>query len=431
MIERYTLPKMLKIWSEESKFEKMLQIELLACEAWSKSGKIPKKSLVAIKAKAKISIEKIKELEEKTRHDVVAFVNNLSESVGQDAKYIHMGLTSNDVLDTTLALQMAQALDIIIDDVQRLLSSLSKLAKKYKATPCIGRTHGVHAEPTTFGLKVALWYDEMRRDLEGLKDAKKAIAVGKLSGTIGTYTNIEPEIEKYVCDKLGLGISYGSTQVIPRDRHAVCMARIAITGASLEKFATEIRHLQKTEVLEVEEPFAKGQKGSSAMPHKRNPVMCERICGLARLLRSNAFAQIENMVLWHERDISHSSVERVIIPDSTLLLDYILNQFIEVVDGLNVNTKNMLINLGNTRGLIYSQRVLLELMRKGLARPVAYDIVQKNAFEASSMNKDLKTALLSDPKVKRVLSTSEVEACFDIKSYLRHIPAIFKNLGLE
>ena len=431
MIERYTLPKMLKVWSEESKFEKMLQIELLSCEAWFKSGKIPKKSLAAIKARAKINIEKIKELEEKTRHDVVAFVNNLSESVGSEAKYIHMGLTSNDVLDTTLALQMAASFDILIDDVERLLSSLLKLAKKYKSTPCVGRTHGVHAEPTTFGLKVALWYDEMRRNLARLKDAKDGIAVGKLSGTIGTYTNIEPEIEKYVCDKLGLGISYGSTQVIPRDRHAVCLARIAIAGASLERFAIEIRHLQKTEVLEVEEPFAKGQKGSSAMPHKRNPVMCERICGLARLLRSNAMAQMENMALWHERDISHSSVERVILPDSTLLLDYMLNQFIEVVDGLNVNPKNMLINLGNTRGLIYSQRVLLELMRKGLARPNAYDIVQKNAFEASSMNKDFKSALLSDPKVKRVLSASEVEACFDIKFYLRHIPTIFKNLGLE
>ncbi len=431
MIERYTLPKMLKVWSEESKFEKMLQIELLSCEAWSRSGKIPKKSLAAIKARAKINIEKIKELEEKTRHDVVAFVNNLSESVGQEARYIHMGLTSNDVLDTTLALQMVASFDILIDDVERLLDSLLKLAKKYKSTPCVGRTHGVHAEPTTFGLKVALWYDEMRRNLGRLKDARNGIAVGKLSGTIGTYTNIEPEVEKYVCDKLGLGISYGSTQVIPRDRHAVCMARIAIAGASLERFATEIRHLQKTEVLEVEEPFAKGQKGSSAMPHKRNPVMCERICGLARLLRSNAMAQMENMALWHERDISHSSVERVILPDSTLLLDYMLNQFIEVADGLNVNSKNMLINLGNTRGLIYSQRVLLELMRKGLARPHAYDIVQKNAFEASSMNKDFKSALLSDPKVKRVLSASEVEACFDIKFYLRHIPTIFKNLGLE
>ncbi len=431
MIERYTSPKMQKVWSEESKFDKMLALELLACEAWHKLGKIPKKSLQNIKARAKIDIVKIKEIEEKTKHDVVAFVNNLSESLGADAKYIHMGLTSNDILDTTLGLQMKEALDIIIVDVERLLGVLAKQAKKYKNTPCIGRTHGVHAEPTTFGLKIALWYDEMRRDLDRLKNARETIAVGKLSGTIGTYTNIEPEVEKYVCAKLGLGVSFGSTQVIPRDRHAFYMTALAITGASLERFATEIRHLQKTEVLEAEEPFAKGQKGSSAMPHKRNPVVCERVCGLARLLRTNMLAEIENMVLWHERDISHSSVERIILPDSTILLEYILNQFIDVIDGLNVYPKNMLLNLGKTNGLIYSQRVLLELMRKGLARPVAYDVVQKNAFEALSLNKDFKSVLLNDPKVKRHLSANEIEACFDIKFYLRHIPALFKNLNLE
>ena len=422
---------MQKVWSEENKFDKMLQIELLACEAWSKLGKVPKKSLAAIKAKAKINIEKIKEIEEKTRHDVVAFVNNLSESLGQDAKYIHMGLTSNDVLDTTLGLQMKDAFDIIVDDVERLLSALARLAKKYKNTPCIGRTHGVHAEPTTFGLKVALWHDEMTRNLGRLKDAREGIAVGKLSGTIGTYTNIEPQVEEYVCSKLKLGVSFGSTQVVPRDRHTVCMVDIAIAAASLEKFATEIRHLQKTEVLEVEEPFGKGQKGSSAMPHKRNPVVCERICGLARLLRTNALAEMDNMALWHERDISHSSVERIILPDSTTLLDYILNQFIEVVEGLNVYPKNMLVNLGKTNGLIYSQRVLLELMKKGLARPYAYDIVQKCAFDASSLNRDFKEILSNNPKVKRYLSRNDIEACFDIKFYLRHIPVIFKNLNLE
>ncbi len=430
MIERYTLPKISKIWSEEGKFEKMLAIELLVCEAWCKLGRLPKKSLASIKSKAKINIEKIKEIEEKTKHDVVAFVNNLSESLGSDAKYIHIGLTSNDVLDTTLGLQMKEAFDILIADVEVLLSVLAKQAKKYKNTPCIGRTHGVHAEPTTFGLKVALMYDEMRRNLERLKDAKSGIAVGKLSGTIGTYTNIEPEVEAYVCGKLGLSVSKGSTQVVPRDRHAVCLAGIAITGASLEKFATEIRHLQKTEVLEAEEPFAKGQKGSSAMPHKRNPVVCERICGLARILRGNAMAGIENMALWHERDISHSSVERVILPDSTILLDYMLNQFTEVMDGLNVYPKNMLVNLGETRGIIYSQRVLLELMKKGLPRPKAYDIVQKDAFESTSMDQDFKQVLLKDPKVKRYMSANEIEACFDIKYYLRNIPAIFKNLDL-
>ncbi len=431
MIDRYSLPKMAGIWSEESKYEKMLKIELLACEAWHKLGKIPKKSLANIKAKAKIDIDKIREIEEKTKHDVVAFVNNLSESLGSDAKYIHMGLTSNDVLDTTLGLQMKEAFEILIADIEGLLAVLSKQAKKYKNTPCIGRTHGVHAEPTTFGLKVALMYDEMKRNLERIKDAKQGIAVGKLSGTIGTYTNIEPQVEEYVCNKLGLGISKGSTQVIPRDRHAVCLARIAIAGASLERFATEIRHLQKTEVLEVEEPFAKGQKGSSAMPHKRNPVVCERICGLARLLRANALAGIENVSLWHERDISHSSVERVILPDSTITLDYILNQFKYVMEGLNVYPKNMLVNLGATKGLIYSQRVLLELMKKGLARPVGYDIVQKNAFESLTLNRDFKQVLLGDPKVKKYLSANDIEACFDIRYYLRHIPTIFKQLGLD
>ncbi|HAJ56298.1 MAG TPA: adenylosuccinate lyase [Candidatus Omnitrophica bacterium] len=431
MIERYCLPKMAKIWSEESKFEKMLQIELLTCEAWQKLGKIPKKSFLNIKSRAKIDITKIKEIEEKTKHDVVAFVNNLSESVGQDAKYIHVGLTSNDVLDTTVGIQMKEAFEVLISGIERLLQVLFKSAKKYKNTPCIGRTHGVHAEPTTFGLKVALMYDEMRRNLLRLKDAKDGIAVGKLSGTIGTYTNIEPQVEEYVCAKLGLGVSYGSTQVIPRDRHAVCLSHIAIVGASLERFATEIRHLQRTEVLEAEEPFAKGQKGSSAMPHKRNPVVCERICGLARLLRANAVTGVENMALWHERDISHSSVERVTLPDSTLILDYMLNQFTDVMEGLEVYPKNMLVNLGKTRGLIYSQRVLLELMNKGLARPVAYDIVQKSAFESLTLSRDFKEALLSDPKCKRYLSANEIEACFDIKHYLRHIPTIFKQLGLD
>ena len=431
MIDRYCLPKMLKIWSEENKFEKMLSLELLVCEAWHKLGRLPKKSLLNIRSKAKIDIAKIKEIEEKTKHDVVAFVNNLSDSVGPEARYIHMGLTSNDVLDTTLACQMQESFDLLIEDVERLLPALAKLAKKYKHTPCIGRTHGVHAEPTTFGLKAALWYDEMGRNLERLKTAKVGIAVGKLSGTIGTYSNIEPAIEAYVCEKLKLGVSKGSTQVIPRDRHAACLTSMAIVAASLEKFSTEIRHLQKTEVGEVEEPFGKGQKGSSAMPHKRNPVVCERICGLARLLRANAMAELENVALWHERDISHSSVERIILPDSTLVLDYILNQFIEVIEGLSVYPKNMLLNLGKTNGLIYSQCVLLELMRKGLGRPQGYDIVQKNAFQASTMNRDFKSVLLNDPKIKRYLSASEIEACFDIKYYLRHIPTIFKNLGLE
>lgn len=431
MIERYSLPKMSGIWSEQNKFEQMLKVEILTCEAWQKLGKIPKKSLASIKSKAKINIEKIKEIEEKTKHDVVAFVNNLSESVGADAKYIHMGLTSNDVLDTSLALQMKEAFDLLIEDTERLMHVLAQTAKKYKNAPCIGRTHGVHAEPTTFGLKIAFWYDEMRRNLNRLKTAQEGIAVGKLSGTIGTYTNIDPEVEEYVCSKLGLDVSRSSTQVIPRDRHAFCLSIMAITGASLERFATEVRHLQRTEVLEAEEPFAKGQKGSSAMPHKRNPVICEKICGLSRLLRTNALAGAENMALWHERDISHSSVERVILPDSTIILDYILNQFSDVMEGLDVYPKNMLANLGKTNGLIYSQRVLLELMKKGLTRPAAYDIVQKCAFQCVSLNRDFKDVLLSNTKVRRYLSSDMIQSIFDIKYYLRHIPSIFKKLGLD
>lgn len=430
MIERYSLPKMAKVWSEEHKFDLMLAVELAVCEAWQKLGKIPKKSLIAIKSKAKINIEKIKEIEEKTKHDVVAFVNNLSESLGSDAKYIHMGLTSNDVLDTTLALQMNDAMVILIEDTERLLSALGRTAKKYKASPCVGRTHGVHAEPTTFGWKIALWYDEMKRNLDRLRTAQNGIAVGKLSGTIGTYSNIEPEVEEIVCAKLGLGISYGATQVISRDRHAACLVNMAITAASLEKFATEIRHLSRTEVQEAEEPFGRDQKGSSAMPHKRNPVICERICGLARLLRSNALAELENISLWHERDISHSSVERVILPDSTILLDYILNLFTEVIEGLNVYPKSMMVNLSRTNGLIFSQCVLLELMKKGLSRPLAYDIVQRNAFASRSLNRDFKEVLLNDPKVKRYLSAGEIESCFNIKYYLRHIDRIFEKLGL-
>ncbi len=431
MIERYSLPKMAKVWSEESKFQRMLEVELCVCEAWQKLGKIPKKSLQTIKQKAKIDIEVIRELEAKVRHDVVAFVNNLSDSVGKEAKYIHMGLTSNDVLDTSLGLQLVEAFDILLVDMQKAASVLARIARKHKNTVCIGRSHGIHAEPTTFGLKVALWYDEMRRNAERLKVAKKEVAVGKLSGTIGTYTNIEPEVEEFVCTKLGLDVSHGSTQVVPRDRHAAACAALAVTAASLEKFATEIRHLQRTEVAEVEEPFGKGQKGSSAMPHKRNPVMCERISGLARLVRTNAFAALENVCLWHERDISHSSVERVILPDTTILLDYLLNQFIEVMEGLTVYPKRMLVNLGRTNGLIYSQRVLLELMRKGLPRPQAYDIVQKNAFASLTLNREFKDVLSANPTVKRCLSTGDLASCFDIRYYLRHVPKIFKAVGLD
>ena len=326
MIERYSLPKMNSIWQEEFKFKTMLAIEILALEALAKQKKVPHDAVRRIKQKAKFNLGQIKKIEEKTQHDVVAFVTNVAQYIGADAKYLHAGLTSSDVLDTTLGVQLKAASEILIDDIKALLKVLAKKARIYKDTACIGRTHGVHAEPTTFGLKLALWYDEMQRNLARLESAKDEISVGKISGAVGTFSNIDPMVEEYICKKLGLKPAKISTQIIQRDVYAVFMARAAIVGSSLEKFATEIRHLQRTEVLEAEEPFGKGQKGSSAMPHKRNPVICERICGLSRLLRGNAVAAMENIALWHERDISHSSVERIIVPDSALALDYMLNK---------------------------------------------------------------------------------------------------------
>jgi adenylosuccinate lyase len=430
MIERYSLPKMASIWQEEFKFGAMLAIELLALEALAKKGIVPPAALKKIKKKAKFNLAQIKKIEEKTQHDVVAFVTNVAQYIGPDARYLHLGLTSSDILDTTLGVQLKAASDILLDDINKLLSLLAKKAKRYKDMVCIGRTHGVHAEPTTFGLKLALWYDETRRNLARLQQAKEAVSVGKISGAVGTYANIEPWVEAYVCKKLGLEPAKISTQVIQRDVYAQYIGTLAIIGASLEKFATEIRHLQRTEVLEVEEPFAKGQKGSSAMPHKRNPVICERICGLARLLRGNAIAAMENIALWHERDISHSSVERVIIPDSTLALDYMLNKFIEVISGLNVYPDNMLANLVKTHGLIFSQRVLLELMNKGLARPKAYDLVQRCAMKTWKEGSDFKENLLRDKKVVKYLTQKDLERIFDLDYYLRNVDKIFRKVGL-
>ena len=430
MIERYSLPKMSSIWQEEFKFKTMLAIEILALEALAKQKKVPSDAVRRIKQKARFNLARIREIEEKTQHDVVAFVANVAQYIGKDAQYLHAGLTSSDVLDTTLGVQLGAASDILIDDINRLLKVLAKKALIYKDTACIGRTHGVHAEPTTFGLKLALWYDEMQRNLERLKLAKIEASVGKLSGAVGTYSNIDPFVEGYVCKKLGLKPANISTQIIQRDIYAVFMARLAIIGSSLEKFATEIRHLQRTEVLEAEEPFGKGQKGSSAMPHKRNPVICERICGLARLLRGNSVAAMENIALWHERDISHSSVERIIIPDSTLALDYMLNKFIQVIEGLNVYPEHMMANLIRTRGLIFSQRVLLALMEKGLARPTAYDLVQRSAMYTWKEEIDFKDALMLDPKVLKILSEKELDKIFDLNYYLRNVNKIFKRVGL-
>lgn len=430
MIERYALPKMAEIWSEQNKFNQMLKIEILACEALAKIGEIPKSALEKIKKKAKFDIEEIKKLEEKTKHDVVAFIQNLGEHLGPEARYLHTGLTSSDLLDTSLAVQCVEAADILIKDLKKALEVLAHKAKKYKDTVCVARTHGVHAEPTTFGLKLAVWYDEMRRNLERLEQAKENLRVGKLSGAVGTYVHIDPSVEDYVCHKLGLKPVNISTQIVQRDRHAQFVTTLAVIASSLDKFCTEIRHLQKTEILEVEEPFFKGQIGSSAMPHKRNPVTCERICGLARIIRANAQAALENVALWHERDISHSSVERIILPDSTMALDYMMNKFSSLMEDLLVYSKNMIQNLSRTHGLIYSQRILLSLMKKGLTRDDAYEVIQRNAMQVWQDGTDFKDVLLRDRKVRKFLTSNEIDSCFNIKYYLRHTDRIFKKLGL-
>lgn len=430
MIERYALAKMKSIWQEEFKFNAMLLIEILTLEAYAQKKIVPAQAVKRIKQKARFNLTEIAKIETKTQHDVVAFVSNVAQYIGKDARYLHMGLTSSDILDTTLGVQLKSASDILIKDLEELLKVLAGKARVYKDTACIGRTHGVHAEPTTFGLKLALWFDETARNLARLKQAKNEVCVGKLSGAVGTYSNIEPFVESYVCKKLGLKPVNIATQVIQRDVYAQYMATLAVIGASLEKFATEIRHLQKTEVLEAEEPFARGQKGSSAMPHKRNPVICERICGLARILRANAQAALENVSLWHERDISHSSVERIIFPDSTLALDYMLNKFIEVAAGMKVYPDNMLANLKKTRGLIFSQRVLIALMHKGLSRTQAYDLVQKAAMQTWKGNGSFRDNLLSDSRLAGYLNAKELDKLFDLDFYLRNVNKIFQKVGL-
>ncbi len=430
MIERYSLPQMTNIWKEESRFKIMLDIELLTLDALTRQKKVPRNAFQRIKKKARFNLSQIKKIEAKTQHDVVAFVANLAQNMGPDAQYLHLGLTSSDLLDTALGVQLKAASGILIADLNRLLNLLAKKARKYREMVCIGRTHGVHAEPITFGLKLALWFDETKRNLERLLQAKEAVSIGKISGAVGTYANIEPEVEAFVCKKLGLKPARISTQVIQRDVYAQYMATLAIIGSSLEKFATEIRHLQRTEVQEAEEPFGKGQKGSSAMPHKRNPVICERICGLSRILRANALASLESVTLWHERDISHSSVERVIMPDSTIVLDYMLNKFMEVMEGLVVYPENMLANLVKTKGLIFSQRVLLELMQKGLSREKAYDLVQRAAMKAWRQTVDFKETLLKDREVLRYLHREDLDRIFNLDYYLRHVNKIFKNVGL-
>ena len=430
MIDRYTLSKMGGVWSDQRKMEIMLKIELLACEQMSKLGLIPKVAMEKIRKNAKFDLEEVQRIEEKTKHDVVAFIVNVGQHLGPEARYLHMGLTSSDLLDTSLSVQCVEASDILIYDIKKLLNVLKIKAKKYKDTVCVARTHGVHAEPTTFGLKLAVWYDEMRRNLERMEQAREMIRIGKMSGAVGTYANVDPSVEEYVCEKLNLKPANVATQVIQRDHHGQFVSTLALIGSSLGKFATEIRLLQKTEVLEVEEPFFKGQIGSSAMPHKRNPITCERVSGLSRMLRANAQVAFENISLWHERDISHSSTERVILPDSTIVLNYMINKFIPILDGLLVYPKNMIESLSKTRGLIYSQRVLIELMKKGLTRDAAYAIIQNCAMQVWQETSDFKEVLCRDRKVRKYLKTTDIEACFDIKFYIRHRDKIFKKVGL-
>ncbi|MBU4487725.1 MAG: adenylosuccinate lyase [Candidatus Omnitrophica bacterium] len=430
MIQRYSLPKMRGIWSEENRIRKMAEIELIACEAMAKYGIIPKKAYSNIKDNLKFDVERIKEIEKETNHDVVAFIINLSENIGEDAKYLHKGLTSSDVLDTSLSVMMVEAADIIIDDLNKLCGMFKRKARKYKHTPMMGRSHGVHAEPITFGLKMALFYDETKRSIDRIKRAKEIVRVGKISGAVGTYANVDPRVEEFVCKKLGLKAANVSTQILQRDRHAEYLAEIAVIGSSLDKFAVEFRALQRTEVGEVEEFFLSTQKGSSAMPHKKNPIMCERISGLARILRANSIAGLENVALWHERDISHSSVERIILPDSTILLDYMLNKFIDIVQNLVVHPLKMMENIEISKGIIFSQRVLLELIEKGLTRLEAYDMIQKSAMEARETGEHFRDVLLRDEKIKEYLNEYEIEKCFDLKYHLKHVDRIFTKVGI-
>jgi len=431
VIERYTLPEMGRVWAEENKLANWLKIEILACEAWAKLGRIPAEAVEIIKAKATFDISRVKEIEAEVRHDVIAFLTNVAEHVGEESKYIHLGLTSSDILDTGLALQMREAADLILEKIEGLAKAIAKQAKKHKYTLMMGRTHGVHAEPVTFGLKMALWYAEMDRNRRRLEQAKDTISYGKISGAVGTFANVDPAVEDYVCANLGLRPCPVSTQIVQRDRHAEFMTALAVVASSVEKMATEIRNLQRTDILEVEEPFYSGQKGSSAMPHKRNPMMSERVAGLARVIRGNAVAAMENVALWHERDLTHSSVERVIIPDSCILLHYMLDKFTNVVDNLVVYEENMRANLERTLGLVFSQRVMLALVEKGMLRETAYRLVQRNAMRAWAEKTPLERLLKEDPEVKEKLGDDELERLFDYSYHTRYVDEIFIRCGLD
>jgi adenylosuccinate lyase len=428
MISRYTHPDMGRIWSDQRRYETWLLVETAAAEAMAAMGIVPPDAARDIRERGAFDIARIEEIEQVTQHDVIAFTTAVAEKVGPSARWLHFGLTSSDVIDTAQALQMREACDVLLADLDGLANAIRERALEHRRTPMIGRTHGVHAEPMTFGLKLALWYAEVGRDIERIRRARAVISVGKLSGAVGTFGHLPPAIEEDVCRRLGLEAAPVASQVIQRDRHAELLSAIAITGASLEKFALEVRGLQKTEIGEVEEPFGKGQKGSSAMPHKRNPIGAEQIVGLARLLRGNAHAALENIALWHERDISHSSVERVILPDSFIALDHMLRRMTRIVRGMVVNAGRMLENLNRSRGVVFSGTVLLELAKKGVAREQAYEWVQRNAMRSFDEHLDFKTLLLADPDVTGALPAAEIERAFDLDDQLKHVDHIFDRV---
>ncbi|MFC2071509.1 adenylosuccinate lyase [Chloroflexota bacterium] len=429
MIERYSRPQMKRVWSDENKFAKWLEVEIAVCEAWAALGVIPRNAVPKIKL-ARVNLKRMGEILKETHHDMTAFLNSVSESLGDESRFVHLGLTSSDVIDTALSLQLVEAAELISQDIKELVSVLAAKAIKHKYTLMIGRTHGVHAEPISFGLKLAIWIDEMNRNRLRLNEAKRAVAVGKISGAVGTYATLSPEVEEKACAKLALAPAPVSSQILQRDRHAQFVTTLAIISSSLEKFATEIRGLQRTETREVEEPFGASQTGSSAMPHKRNPELCERICGLSRVVRGYALTSMENIALWHERDISHSSTERIILPDSCLLLDYSLAVFTSVMEGLQVYPQRMKRNMELTKGLVFSQRVMLALIDKELSRQKAYELVQRNAMKSCKGNKNFLSLLKADPEVTANLPAGELEPLFDYQYYLRYVDDIFQRLGL-
>lgn len=428
MIKRYSRKEMATLWTDENKYRTWLKVEILVCEAMAKLGKIPQTAVDIIKERADFSIERIEEIEAESKHDVIAFLTNVAEHVGPESRFIHLGLTSSDILDTAMACLLRQAGQIILKDIDRLLNVIRKKAFEHKDTVMVGRSHGIHAEPITFGHKMAVWYDEMNRNKKRIQSGVDSVSFGKISGAVGTFANIPPEIEAYVCEKLDLKPAPVSTQIIQRDRYAEFFTALAITASSIEKMAVEIRHLQRTEVLEVEEYFSKGQKGSSAMPHKRNPIGSENMSGIARLVRSYALAALENIPLWHERDISHSSVERVIAPDATILMNYMLNRFAGIVEKLVVYPDNMLKNLDRLNGLIFSQQILLALAESGVSREDAYKMVQARAMQVWENNEDFKTLILNDKTIGNHLSREKIEEIFDVKYHLKYISAIFDRV---